>query len=161
MTNQPNPNLPDPKNDPSSVTYSISIGGDVGVGASVGFGSVNADQIAGHDNIINGMNIDSEGQKFADLITDLKDLLLQAHKAGELPEEAARELIGNLEQARELVEKEKKPRKEPLMEKLHRVMEVIDDALDALNNSKHPAALLIKALPIAAMLIKLASQIFP
>src|SRR5688572_23362953 len=131
MTNQPNPNLPDPKNDPSSVTYSISIGGDVGVGANVGFGQVNADQIAGHDNIINGMNIDSQGQKFADLITDLKNLLLQAHQAGELPEERARELIGNLEQAKEIVENEKKPTKAPLIEKLQRVFDVIDDTLDA------------------------------
>src|SRR5688572_2759973 len=145
MSNQPNPNLPIPKNDPSSVTYSISIGGDVGVGASVGFGQVNADQIAGHDNIINGMNIDSEGQKFADLITDLKNLLVQAQQAGELPEDRAKEIIDNLEQAKDLVQKEKKPSKAPVIEKLQRVFDVIDDTLDAFNESRHPAALLIKA----------------
>lgn len=160
MSNQPNSNLPDPKTN-GNVTYSISIGGDVSVGASVGFGSVNADQIAGNDIIVNGLNIDNQGQKFGELITDLKNLLMQAFEAGELTEDKAKELIGHLEQAKELVDTQPKPPKAPLIEKLQRVMDVIDDALDSFNESKHPAALLIKALPIAALLLKLAAQIFP
>ena len=88
-------------------------------------------------------------------------LLIQAQQAGELPEDKARELIENLEQAKKIVQNEKKPPKAPVIEKLQRVFDVIDDMLDTFNESKHPAALLIKALPIAALLIKLAAQIFP
>jgi hypothetical protein len=160
MTNQPNPNDPSDKKD-SGNTYSISIGGNIGAGASIGFGSVTADQIAGNDIIVNGMNIDNEGQRLSELITELKDLLNKAHQAGELPEDKAREVISTLEQAQELVEKEKVPPKGTLMQKFQRVMEVIDDVLDSMNDSKHPAALLIKALPLAAVLIKIASQLIP
>ena len=163
MADQPNPNISTPGKEtasPNTVNYNISIGGDVGVGSSIGFGSVSADQIAGNDIVINGMNIDNQGQKFADLLGDLKDLLLKAKETGELIEPAANEVIKQIDSAKDLIEKEKNPPKDTLIEKLHRVMETIDDALEGLNRSHAPAVMLLKALPFVAMLIKLASQIF-
>jgi dihydroorotate dehydrogenase len=164
MTNQPDPNPDASKREippaPAAGGTSYVVYGSVGPGANIGSGSVTADQIAGNDIVINGMNIDNQGQKFADLLNDLKDMLLKAREAGEIPVEKAQEVIEQIESARELVEQEKKPSKETLIQKLQRVMEVIDDVLENVSESKSPAAILIKALPFAALLIKLAAQIF-
>jgi hypothetical protein len=164
MINQQNPN-PDPSKReippaPATGGTSYVVYGNVGPGANIGSGTVTADQIAGNDIVINGMNVDNQGQKFADLLTDLKEMLIKAKEAGELPAEKAEEVIEELESARDLVEHEKKPSKETLIQKLQKVMEMIDDTLENVSESKSPAAILIKALPFAALLIKLAAQIF-
>lgn len=160
MTDQPNPNPNDQKREIPHAPGSIIVYGNVGPGASIGSGSVTADQIAGNDLIINGTNIDNQGQRFADLLEDLKDLLVKAKDSGELPMEKAQEVIKELEAAKEMIEGQKKPPKDTLIQRLQRVVEVIDDVIDNLNESNHPAAVLLKALPFAALLIRLASQIF-
>ena len=162
MADQPNPNPPTPGKDAPAaqpVSYTVHIGGDMGVGASL-FGTVKADQIAGHDIVINGLNIDNQNEKFADLLADLKELLLQAQVDGELPDDQAKIALAEIDSAQEIVETEKNPPKDSLLVKLHNVMETIDNALEALNRSHAPAVLLIKAAPFVVMLIKLASQIF-
>jgi hypothetical protein len=164
MTDQPNPNPDASKREtppaPASGGTSYVVYGNVGPGANIGSGTVTADQIAGNDIVINGMNIDNQGEKFADLLNDLKEMLLKAKEAGEIPVEKAQEVINEIESARDLIEQEKKPSKETLIQKLQKVMEVIDDVLENFNENKSPAAILIRALPFAALLIKLAAQIF-
>jgi hypothetical protein len=164
MTDQPNPNPDVSKREippaPAAGGTSYVVYGNVGPGANIGSGTVTADQIAGNDIVINGMNIDNQGEKFANLLDDLKEMLVKAREAGEIPLEKAQEVIQELESARELVEQDKKPSKETLIQKLQRVMEVIDDVLENFGENKSPAAILIRALPFAALLIKLAAQIF-
>ncbi len=169
MTDKPdsNPNNPNTfpsKNEapvfPQPGGDSFVVYGSVGPGAVVGRGSVNADQIAGGDLIVNGAVVDGNQGQFADLLEQVKDLLLQAKAAGELSPPKADEVIKELEAAKELVQQEKKPPKETLIQKLRHVAEVIDDALESFDQSRTPAAVLLKALPFMALLIKLAAQIF-
>lgn len=148
------PVFPQPGGD-SFVVY-----GNVGPGAVVGRGSVNADQIAGGDLIINGAVVSENQGQFADLLEQVKDLILQAKAAGEMSDPLAQEAIEELESAKEIVKQDKNPPKETLIKKLRRVAETIDNALEALDDSKTPAAMLVKALPFVALLIRLAAQIF-
>lgn len=143
-----------PRNGDSIVIY-----GNVGVGASVGRGSVNAEQIAGNDLIVNGTMIDNQGQ-FADLLDSLKDMMIKAKELGEMPEQVAHDVIQEIDSAQELIKDEKKPPKETLIHKLQRVVDMIDNVLDTISESRSPAAVLIKALPFAMTLLRIASQLF-
>jgi archaellum component FlaC len=104
--------------------------------------------------------VDGNQGSFADLLEQVKDLLLQAKAAGELLPPKADEIIKELESAKELVEKEKNPPRETLLQKLRRVADEIDDALESFDKNRSPAAVLLRAIPFVALLIKLASEIF-
>ncbi len=133
--------------------------GNVGPLVNIGRGSITAHQMSGHDLIVNGGVIDNKNQ-FADLLADLRDMIIKAKDLGELPEKMAHEVVDELETARKLVKEEPKPPRETLIQKLQHVIDIIDNALESLDRSRSPAALLIKAVPFVAMLIRLASQIF-
>ncbi len=138
---------------------SIVIYGNVGVGASVGRGSVNAEQIAGNDLIVNGTMIDNQGQ-FADLLENLKEMMIKAKEIGELPVQLAHDVIQEIDSAQDLVKDEKKPPKETLIKKLQNVVEMLDNVLETVSESRSPAAILIKAVPFAMTLIRIATQLF-
>src|SRR5574341_2287618 len=169
MTDQPDSNTNNPNTFPSKNEVPISpqpggdsfvVYGSVGPGAVVGRGSVTADQIAGGNLIVNGAVVDGNQGSFADLLEQVKELLIQAKAAGELLPPKADEVIEELESAKELVEKDKNPPKETLLQKLRHVADIIDDALESFDQNRSPAAVLLKAIPFLALLIKLESQIF-
>jgi hypothetical protein len=159
---QSDPQIPSTKaetNDPPRNGDSIIIYGNVGVGASVGRGFVNAEQIAGNDLIVNGTMIDNQGQ-FSDLLDQLKEMMTKAKELGELPEQIAHDVIQEIDSAQDLIKDEKKPPKETLIQKLQHIVDMIDNVLESANESRSPVAILIKALPFAAVLLRIASQLF-
>lgn len=160
MTLQPNPNPDDQKREvpPAGGDHNV-VHGSVGPGSVVGRGSVHAQNIAQGDIIIEGDHTDTHAQ-FAGLLDELEDLIKEAQKAGELDDKRAKEAIDNLETASEMIREEKEPPKSKIMEKLQYVTDVIDAAVDTFSDSQGPAKILLKALPVAALLIKLAARIF-
>jgi hypothetical protein len=165
MDNKPNPNPFAPKKEsgeqsPAGANNNvINIGGDVGMLANVGSGSVYTDQVAGRDLIINGVLADST-TGFADLLVDLKDLILKAKEAGELGDTVAQQAVATLEEAAELITKEKKPPKQQLVKKLEFVADLLDAATDLIGASGGVSKILMQAAPIAAFLVKLALRLF-
>ncbi|MBN1121763.1 MAG: hypothetical protein JXJ17_11845 [Anaerolineae bacterium] len=164
MDNKPDSNLSNPKeklqNPPGSVGGDQNIvGGDVGVGGNVGSGSVTADYIVGGDLTFNG-KMSGEKTEFAETMIRLRDLIIQAYKNGELPEKVARKTLANLKETAELVTKEEKPPKSKIIQKLQYVADVLDAAVDMISSQGNIASVLVRAAPIAALLIKIATRIF-
>lgn len=138
----------------------IVISGSVGPAAVVGRGTLQANHIAGGDLTVNGTTITEGERQFADLLAELKELLIRARESGELSDSIAEQAISNLDSAAELVEKEKKPPKSKLLEKLSTAADVLEKAIDVLTPDQGPAKYLLQALPILAMLIQLATRLF-
>lgn len=164
MESQPNPSSIDEKRETNTERSPVGgdhivIHGNVGPGANVGKGSVRADQIAGHDLIVNGVLANGQNQ-FGDLLTELRNLLVEAKEAGELDDQMAQEAISNVEAAVELVTGEKTPAKPTLIKKLETVVDLIDAAVDTFGAEGGVAKILLRALPIAALLVKLALRFF-
>jgi|YNPNPStandDraft_1061719.scaffolds.fasta_scaffold84627_2 hypothetical protein len=165
MENKPNPNPFAPKKEsgdqpPAGANNNvINIGGDVGMLANIGSGNVYTDQVAGRDLVVNGVLSDS-ATGFADLLIDLKNLILKAKEAGELGDTLAQQAVATLEEAAELVTKEKKPPKQQLVKKLEFVADLLDAATDLMGASGGISKILMQAAPIAAFLVKLASRLF-
>jgi hypothetical protein len=163
MQDQPNPSVP-PKDavPPSSVGGdSIVITGNVGAGANIGRGSSQSTYIAGNDLIINN-GVVAEGQtQFTDLLSDLKEMILQAREKGELDDILAKQAVEQLDTAAEMVKKEKKTDKPVLIKKLEAVADMIEAAVEMFTAGDGGiATVLVKALPIAIMLVKLATRMF-
>jgi hypothetical protein len=164
MTDKPDSNLPDSKEKTEYPSGYVGgdqniIGGDVGMGANVGSGSVNTDYIVGGDLIFNGKLTDSKSE-FAETMVKLRDLIIQAYKNGELPEKVARKTIAQLKETAELVTKEDKPPKSRILQKLQYVADVLDAAVDMISSQGNIATTLVRAAPIAALLIKIAARVF-
>lgn len=165
MESKPNPNPFAPKKEngeqlPTGANNNIiNIGGDVGMLANVGSGSVYTDQVAGHDLVINGVLADST-TGFADLLVDLKELIIKAKEAGELGDTVAQQAVATLEEAAELIVKEKKPPKQQIIKKLEFVADLLDAATDLMGASGGISKILVQATPIAAFLVKLALRLF-
>lgn len=165
MENKPNPNIIPPKREmpPSPPVVGgdhIVIQGDVGAGANVGRGSVQNDYLAQGDIVINnGILADGQNQ-FVNMLGDLKTLLRQAQEKGELDAPLAKEAIDNLDGTTEIIEKEKKPPKPEIIKRLESVANLIGAALDMLTQEGTVGSILLKALPIAVTLIKIATKIF-
>jgi hypothetical protein len=138
----------------------IVIQGDVGLAANVGSGSVTADTIAGGDMLINQDAASDGPERVAELMADLRVLLEQAKDRGEFEPLIAKQALHNLDSAANLVAKDPKPPKSELLNKLEAVARLIGSGLDILGDDKSPASILFKALPIAVMLIKLATHVF-
>lgn len=132
--------------------------------ANIGPGYVTAHQIAGGD-IVNE-NAAAEAQvrtpeQFADLVGELRDLIIEAKEGGELDALLADRACEHLEQCAEMVTKEEKPPKPKLVKKLEAVAEMIDSAVDMFTSDEGGVArTLLKALPIAVLLVRLAIRIF-
>jgi hypothetical protein len=165
MQDKPNPNPDDPKREippmPSQVSGdNIIIMGDVRAG-SVGSGSVTANYISDGDMVINNGTVGGGGgQDFAELLAQLKEMLMQAREKGEMDELTAKQAISQLDSAEKLVKDEKKPPKPELIRKLEAVAQIIDSAVDTFTQDGSVAMILIKALPIAVMLVRLAGKLF-
>ncbi len=138
---------------------SISVQGNVGPGSVVGRGSVTASNIAGGDLISNSGTVGS-AEEFADLIAQLRDMLAQARDKGEMDAQTASQAMQQLQSAQELVKQTPKAPKPEIVKKLEAVTTIIDAAVDTLTNQGSVATILIKALPIAVMLVRLATRLF-
>ena len=164
MDIQPNPNSTGSKGEISERSRPVGgdhivIHGDVGVGASVGRGSVTANYIVGGDATHNNYLEDGKTE-FSNLMLQLRDLIVQSYKSGEITERAARKAIGSLADTAELVSKEDSPPKKQILGKLQYVADILDTAVDMFSSSGGVASVLLKALPVAALLIKIATRIF-
>lgn len=134
---------------------------DVGAGASIGSGSVSAENIAGHDlTISNGAQRREEETRFAEEMGHLRGLIVKAYKAGELSEATARKALANLEETGKLIAQERKPPRIEIVRRLQYIADILDAAADFLSSSGGVAKVVLQALPVAALLIKLASRLF-
>lgn len=167
MTNKPEANL-DPEKKEEEETQDMSTGhvsytvhGHVSAGSNVGPGSVSAKQIAGRDliTINNGKTQDDDLSRFADKMAELNDLILEAREAGEIPAELADEALTNLKDVAEAVSKDRKPASKSLISKLQYIGDLLDTAADLAGGS-NVATIIVRALPIAALLVKIATRIF-
>ncbi|MBN1310857.1 MAG: hypothetical protein JXB30_05495 [Anaerolineae bacterium] len=165
MQDQPNSNPTTPQKDTAA---SSSVGGDhivitgnVGPGVNIGRGSATFQNIAGNDLITNNGVIADGQTQFTELLDDLKEMILQAKEKGELDGVLAKQAVEQLETAGEMVKKEKKAAKPLLIKKLEAVAELIEAAVEVFTaGDGGVATVLVKALPIAYMLVKLAARIF-
>lgn len=144
---------------------SFVIQGGVGPGANIGRGFVQADLIAGGDITMQpgaGEAAATEQHvKFSALLTDLQELIKQAKEAGEMDLGKAEEVLKTLSEAAEIAgEPSKKPPKNIILEKLSFVSDMLDSAVDMITPDSGPAKILLRAMPLAALLIKIAIRIF-
>ena len=176
MDNKPDSNLSEPKKEtasspseprpippgPSSVGGDhIIIQGNVGAGANVGSGRVFADYIAQGDMTIQqGGAKNGTPEQFVELIGDLRVMLEEAKQKGELDPLLAGQAIKNLDAVAEEVAREPKPPKPDLIKRLEAVAQVIDAAVDMLTQDGSVGSILLKALPVAVMLVRLATHLF-
>ncbi|MBN1430398.1 MAG: hypothetical protein JXB07_18660 [Anaerolineae bacterium] len=165
MQDLPDTNKSTPREDaaapPSIGGDHIVITGNIGPGVNIGRGSATFQNIAGNDLVTNnGLIADSQTQ-FADLLVDLKDMILQAKEKGELNDSVAKQAVEKLETAADMVKKEKKADKSIIVQKLEAVADMIETATESFSNHDGGiATILVKALPIAYLLVKLASHLF-
>lgn len=165
MQDQPNSNQASSQKEtvtpPSGGGDHIVITGNIGPGSNIGRGSVQSAHIAGNDLIINNGVVTESHAQFSDLLADLKEMILQAKEKGELDGSLAKQAVEQLEAAAELVKKEKKTDKPLILQKLEAVADLIEDAVEMFSAQDGGiATILLKALPIAAILVKLATHIF-
>jgi hypothetical protein len=168
MDEQPNPNRNLPQTEDSKDNKSVTIGGDhnvvhgnVGPGAVVGRGTVHGTHFAGHDLIIQqGSSSTDEETQFSDLLVELKELIVKARESGEIGVTAAQQVISDIEQASDLVKKDKKPPKGRLVQKLSSVSSVLEAAVEVVVPDESKAEFLLRAVSIAAVLIRLAMRLF-
>ncbi len=169
MQDQPNSNqtnsqkeTTEPPQPPSGVGDHIVITGNIGPGANIGRGSARSTNIAGNDLVINNGAVAPANQaQFTDLLSDLRELIVQAQEKGELDEMLARQAVEQLETAADMVKKDKKPDKPILVKKLEAVAEMIQAAVEVFTAGEGGiATILVKALPIAFLLVKLAARLF-
>ncbi len=165
MQDQPNSNQTGPQKDavapPTGGGDHIVITGNVGPGVNIGRGSSRSTHIAGHDLIINNGVVAADQAQFSDLLADLKELIVQAKEKGELDDTLAKQAVEQLETAAAMVKKDKKPDKPILLKKLEAVAEMIQAAVEVFTAGDGGiATILVKALPIAFLLVKLAARLF-
>lgn len=166
MQNQPNSNPMKPPEEAEQKPLAIAgdynvVYGSVGPAVVVGRGTVRAEHIAGNDiNSLNDKAPPEQAKQFAELMVKLKDLIVEAHRSGELPEKVARKTLKSLAETAEIVSKEHKPPKTQIVRRLEYVADVLDMAVDLFSANGGVAKVLLQAMPIVALLIKIASRIF-
>ncbi|HOA22632.1 MAG TPA: hypothetical protein PK801_03065 [Aggregatilineales bacterium] len=163
MDNQPDTNLTD--RDRNNEHTGSRVGGDQNIvygnvtGGVVGRGTVNATNIAGGD-VNNGAREAAMPREFADLVSELEQLIVEARDAGEMPKPVAEKALSNLSEAVAIIKKEEKPPKNEIMRRLQYVADVIDAIVDMVTEAGGAAGILLKALPVINLLIKTAGRIF-
>jgi hypothetical protein len=165
MQDQPNSNQTSSQKDAAVPSAGggdhIVITGNIGPGSNIGSGSVRSTYIAGNDLTINNGTFAQGQTQFSDLLADLKELIVQAKEKGELDATLAKQAVDQLETAAEMVGKDKKPDKPILLKKLEAVAEMIQAAVEVFTAGEGGiATILVKALPIAFLLVKLAARLF-
>jgi hypothetical protein len=165
MEDKPNSNHSEQKRETPPAP--VSVGGDYTaiqgnvIGSNLGRGSLSADYIAAGDIVINnGVVAAGTPEEFLGMLSDLRALLEQAREKGEIDPAAAKHAIQNVESTAQLVQKEKKPPKPEIVQRLDAVIEMIDTALDKLTREGSVGSILLKTLPVAVMLVKIAAQLF-
>lgn len=137
----------------------IVITGDVGTGANIGSGTYTADNVAGGDiTVNNGPEATADRAEFTRQMLELRRTIVEAHKSGEINERVARKMIDNLNDTAKLASEADPPPKNAILSKLQYIADILDTAVDMLGNG--PGRVLVRALPIAALLIKIATRIF-
>jgi hypothetical protein len=150
----------DKQTEDESGNWSISIGGNVGPGAVIGPGSwVKADNIAGRDIDSKNELANKTREDFSGMLGELRELIVQAHDKGELDKAAADKALQSIDSATQMAS-EKKPLKKPLLRKLEDISDLLDGAADTIDSAGGVARVLLKAIPVAALLLKLASYLF-
>ena len=137
----------------------IVVQGNVGPGANLGRGSVHIDQLAGRDLIVNGRTTTASIDQFQVLLEALRDMVEAARASGELDDQAAQTVLGEINSVADLASS-KPPPKTRLIEKLQQVAESLEATHELLTTGGKVARILIKAIPIAALLVKLANALF-
>ena len=140
-------------------TYNIGGQGStihIGPGGVIGRGQVNAENIAAGDIVIHAA-AGSGKHSFVDLLAELKGMIITASEKGELPEAVATEVIGELDSAEEMLATGKAPAREGLLGKLENVVETIENVVDLVEEK---GGILVKALPFAIMLLRVAGDLF-
>jgi hypothetical protein len=167
MDEQPNPNRNLSQTEDSQGNKSVTIGGDhivvhgnVGPGAVVGGGTVNGTHFAGNDLVIQQGGSTDEQTQFSDLLSELKELIVKARESGEIGVTAAQQVLTDIEQATDLVKKDKKPSKGRLVQKLSSVSSVLEAAAEVFVPDESKAEFLLRAVSIASVLIRLAMRLF-
>jgi hypothetical protein len=136
----------------------IIINGNVAPGAVVGSGSSQIGiLIDGGLNVGSGQEVTRE--HFVEMLKELRSLIARAEQAGELEPRAARKTLRNLEDAVEMVSHDKPP-KTRLLVKLAMIAELLEASASATELARGAVQWLIKAVPIAAMLVELAQRLF-
>ena len=139
--------------------FNITIGKDVGPGAVVGSGSVKASNIAGGDIVTSSEVVGKTREDFHSMLGELQKLIEQAQQADELDEKAAKTALDNVQAAADLVKK-KLPPKRRLLRKLEDVADILDGAAETIDAAGGVARVVLKAMPVAALLLKLASYLY-
>jgi hypothetical protein len=165
MQDKPNPNLDEQKREiptppPSVGGDYIVVQGNIGPGASIGRGSVNAQNFAAGDmNITQSEVSTNDPARFAELLFELKGLLTQARQTG-LDPKLVEEAIKKIDETEILVKEQQPPPKNEILKKLQGVADMINNAMEVFNDDTSVAAALLKALPVAVLLVKLAARLF-
>jgi hypothetical protein len=162
MTDDSDLRLPDDEEETSTQGNGgddIDVSGDLSGIIVIGRGRIQANNMAGGDMYLSPEK-KRDARAFADLMVDLKSLLVEAHKAGELDEKIARKALKNLSETAQMVTDEEKPPKSQILRRLQYIQDILDMAVDLFSAEGGPAQTLLKALPIVSMLIKIASRIF-
>lgn len=163
MTDDPDVRLPEDDEDESAPPQN-NRGGGVNItgnlnGINVIGSNVQANNMAGRDLHMNPQQRREAGE-FADLMVELKALIVEAHKSGELDEKIARKALKNLSETAQMVTEEETPPKSQILRRLQYIQDILDMAVDLFSADSGPAQTLLKALPVINMLIKIASRIF-
>ncbi len=164
MDDKPDSNLSDPEDDAERRAYTVGgdynvVGGSV-TGGVVGRGSARVGYIAGNDINLGRSTPAEQAREFSELMVKLKDLIVEAHKSGELSEPIARKALTNLSEAAQMVTKGPKPSKRQVVRRLEYVADVLDMAVDLFTANGGIARVLLQASPVVALLIKIASRLF-
>ncbi len=137
---------------------SVVVHGDVGMGAGLGHAHITIKQAAGRDiwNIGSESDESEDFSRFAEKMKELRDLIISARDAGELNPGLAGEALENLEQVADLVAEAETPPRRPLLSKLGYIGDILDTAADMVEDS----TVITRAIPVAALLVKIATRIF-
>lgn len=155
MTDKKSPEENEQKN------WSINIGGNVGPGAAIGSNAtVQAKgHIAGRDITANSETNGQTPEDFVKILGELRKLIEMAQQEGELEKAAAKIALEGIDAATEMAAQEPPP-KRPIIRKLEDLSELLDGAADTFKAAGGAARVIGRAVPVAALLLKLASYVF-
>jgi len=150
-----------PPEKPEQESWRIDIGGNVGPGAAIGSNaSVQANgHIAGRDITANSETEGQSPQEFIEILGELRKLIEVAQQEGELEKAVAKAALENVDAAADLAT-QKPPPKRPILRKLEDLSDLLDGAAETIESAGGAARMITRAVPIAAMLLKLASYLF-
>ncbi|NDJ54986.1 MAG: hypothetical protein GYB68_18085 [Chloroflexi bacterium] len=170
MEDQPDSNPSQDSNDPERLRPGRGVGGDqyvvygdVRAGGVVGSGSVTGqnfgETITIHQD--SGGDGGDPAVEFTNLLSELRELISRAKEAGELTPDVAEQIIDNLGAAEKIAKQADDRPKGAVAKRLETVADMIDAAVDTFaGQSGQMARMLLSALPVVALLVKLAVRYF-